>query len=250
MPITKKMTATQTTPLQGWVATYFVNKGGRKVGPYYTRNWKRNGKLYKQYIKASDVETIRAACQANRERKKRQRALAQNFTRTIQNLNFLERIAKRSETQPLRTEDYAHIDKIEQEGFAVEGRPKLRTSIPSPHRQPATDSGDLRFTTYDLPTQTVMVPPRAKSSLNVFERLFRTQDRLMQRALTAFKQARKEERTKETTDEKWIRWRKEIAAQPKPSRPYILALPEWLTEEEVDQQIAQICKPGSKEISE
>ena len=242
-------TAIATAPfLQGWVATYFVNKGGRKVGPYYTRNWKRNGKLYKQYIKASDVETIRAACQANRERKKRQRALAQNFTRTIQNLNFLERIAKRSETQPLRTEDYAHIEKIEQEGFAVEGRPRLRTSRRSARPSGTTDSGHLPFTIYHLPTRTVMVPPRAKSQASIFEHLFRTQDRLIQRALTAFKRARKKERTKETTDEKWIRWRNEIAAQPKPSRPYILALPEWLSEEEVDQQIAQICKAKSERI--
>jgi len=224
--------------MKGWVATFFVNKGGRKVGPYYTRNWKHQGKLYKEYIKQSDVQKIREACQANRERRKKQRALAHNLRSTIENINFVARLAKRSETQQLREEDLAHVEKLEREGYAAGGRPCLRTNIAA---RPVR-SGHLPTNNWAIENRqpsNVMVPSLTKS----IDRIMRLESRFLQRALQAFKSVRKAERVQETNEEKWARWRKEIASQPAPERPYKLALPDWITEQEMDELVAEACKP-------
>ena len=36
-------------------------------GPYYYRFWREGGRLRKQYVKRSDVEKVRASCQALRQ---------------------------------------------------------------------------------------------------------------------------------------------------------------------------------------
>src|SRR5579885_1106370 len=111
-PITENLA----TPLPGWVATFFVNYHGRRIGPYYSRNWKRNGKLHKQYIKPSDVEKVRARCQAFRDQRSRQREITLNFSVTFDNLNYMTRMIKRLKNGPLRDVDYSHIARLEQNG--------------------------------------------------------------------------------------------------------------------------------------
>jgi hypothetical protein len=42
----------------------------------------------------------------------------------------------------------------------------------------------------------------------------------------------------ETTEQKWARWQKEYAKVPKAPRVYRPRLPSWLTQQEIDDQIA------------
>lgn len=44
---------------------------GELHGPYYYRFWRENGRLRKEYIPLAQVETVRAACEEWRQRKRR-----------------------------------------------------------------------------------------------------------------------------------------------------------------------------------
>ena len=49
-------------------------KSGDKLRAYHYRFWREYGRLRKQYVKLADVETVSAACDANRHKRKAWRA--------------------------------------------------------------------------------------------------------------------------------------------------------------------------------
>jgi hypothetical protein len=122
--------------LRGWVNRYFVVVGGRRMGPYYVRRWKQNGKLYKEYVELRDVERIKAACQRYREKRRRERGVAWLFRNVTSNLAYTFRMVKRSLKGNLRPEDYAHLALLETQGYKVPRHPSLRTQTPRPPKPP------------------------------------------------------------------------------------------------------------------
>lgn len=55
--------------LPGVVCVQYVTRG-KKRHAYHARFWRERGKLRKQYIRKADVEAVRAACEARRERER------------------------------------------------------------------------------------------------------------------------------------------------------------------------------------
>ena len=145
-PLTKK----------GWINTYYRYYKGKRLGPYYVRRWKLNGKLHKEYIKPDQVEEARAECQRHREAKKE---IVRWLNNTTTNLKYLERMIKWSDQGRLRPEDHAYIDRIQKEGYDIGGRPPLRKKIV---RQFATYNGQTVIvkTVFELDgtTRSFMVP--------------------------------------------------------------------------------------------
>src|SRR3954453_18957196 len=53
--------------LPGVVCEQFVRRGNKRH-VYHARFWREGGRLRKQYVRKADVEAVRAACAARRER--------------------------------------------------------------------------------------------------------------------------------------------------------------------------------------
>src|SRR5689334_10973149 len=111
---------------RGWINTFYVTKGGVRRGPYYARVWKVGGKTHKEYIKSRDLKRVQAECDAYRESRKQERTKDLEIANTIGNLNYLYRLAQRQDKGLLRPEDYEHMRRIHEHGYAVPGRPPLR----------------------------------------------------------------------------------------------------------------------------
>jgi hypothetical protein len=99
---------------------------GRKLGPYFVRRWKENGKLHKQYIKPGDVEKIRARCEAYREERRRQHQMLDDFNTFKGNWNYYFRILKRLQKRNVEPEHHTHMRAIAVGDFFLPGRPNLR----------------------------------------------------------------------------------------------------------------------------
>lgn len=64
----------QWQPLEGEVCKQYIRCGkpgcrcrdGQLHGPYYYRIWRQGTRVRKVYVKAGDVERVRAACEAHR----------------------------------------------------------------------------------------------------------------------------------------------------------------------------------------
>ncbi len=68
---------------------------GEPHGPYYYRAWRVNGKLCWQYVKRSEVETVRAACENRREFQATLRGMRIEHTQALQGLRDLLRDLER-----------------------------------------------------------------------------------------------------------------------------------------------------------
>ena len=112
--------------LPGWVSCFFVTYNGRKIGPYYARCWKENGRQRKKYIRPADLEKVRVACEAHRQRRRAERDLGKEVTAISGNLNFLFRMTKRILKGQITEEDFVHMGRILGQGITAPGRPKLR----------------------------------------------------------------------------------------------------------------------------
>jgi hypothetical protein len=62
-------TLPNSSELTGSVCVQWRRSGG-KLRPYYYRFWREYGRLRKQYVRLADVESVRAACVANRRLRK------------------------------------------------------------------------------------------------------------------------------------------------------------------------------------
>ena len=112
--------------LPGWITTFYIKHRGKRLGPYYARMWKKNGKRYREYVKHADLARVRAACE--RYRQKRERVVQTNkWTRTTcLNLSFLSRIDRKPKPSSIRQEEFEHVERIAAAGLDVEGRPIQR----------------------------------------------------------------------------------------------------------------------------
>ena len=113
--------------LRGWVATVYV-KGN---GPYYVRRWKQNGKLNRQYVKKKDLDRVRAACEANRQNRRRQIQAANTLATMTGNLTFYSRMFERALSGKLAIRKLVHLERIASDGLLAPNRPPLRRPSPS-----------------------------------------------------------------------------------------------------------------------
>src|SRR5207344_2913498 len=102
------LTSPPPAPLPGWVACTYRTYKGKRSGPYYVRRWKTGTRVNKQYIKAEDVEYYRAACEANREKRKAGQSVGRWLTNTVANLRYLEKMYLWEEQDRLRPVDLAY----------------------------------------------------------------------------------------------------------------------------------------------
>ena len=91
------MTDSLPKPLAGVVCSQMVRCGkvgckcqrGRLHGPYYYRFWRENGRLRKQYVPRSQLESVRARCDQRRDKQRTAAKaidLAQELTQSIRKL--------------------------------------------------------------------------------------------------------------------------------------------------------------------
>jgi hypothetical protein len=109
--------------LKGCVNTFYRHYKGKKLGPYYVRRWKVGRKVYREYIKADQVERVKAACLAYREGRK-------GITKFLNNFDFLGKMMGRydyGKPVTLAMEDYNRRLRIE--GMYIDGRPPLRRRV-------------------------------------------------------------------------------------------------------------------------
>ena len=113
--------------LKGWVVATYRTYNGKKLGPYYFRKWKVGCRTRKQYIKPQDVERVKAACQAHRERKKQLVEGGRRCAIFIDNADFLGRMCLRYDKgKEVTTEQEEYIVRLTQEGMHITGRPLYR----------------------------------------------------------------------------------------------------------------------------
>ncbi len=119
---------TNTEPtLKGWITTYFRYHKGKKLGPYYIRRWKHNGKTFKEYIKLADLEKVKKACQANREKRQRQQLTSLRCQCLLRNFKLLCHVQTRLDNDQFVRPDLArHVEYITRNGPFVPGCPPLR----------------------------------------------------------------------------------------------------------------------------
>ncbi len=112
--------------LKGWVTSFYVRYGTKKLGPYYARTWKQNGKLKREYIKFEELEEVKAACQRHRERRQQLAKITRTYSQVAANLNFLFRMLKRSKRRKPRTDENHHLALLESQGLQVTTAPPIR----------------------------------------------------------------------------------------------------------------------------
>jgi hypothetical protein len=112
---------------KGWVTASYRHYKGKKLGPYYFRKWKLGRKTYKQYIKPEDVERVKAACQANRDRRKTLQAGGKKYGAFVDNFRFLGRMNRRFDHHKgVRKDQAEYIVRLHTEGMYITGRPPYR----------------------------------------------------------------------------------------------------------------------------
>jgi hypothetical protein len=116
--------------LKGWVNTFYRHYRGKKLGPYHVRRWKVGRKLYKEYIKPDQVERVKAACQAHREKQKSKSEGARRTNHFLSNAAFMWNMItlweKGKDSTPAQ---YAYLQRIDEEGMFITGRPGTRRRI-------------------------------------------------------------------------------------------------------------------------
>jgi len=207
--------------LQGWLSTFHVDYQGKRLGPYHRRCWKVNGKLKMEYVKPNDLERVRAACQAYRDRRKRRTTVARDFHNRISNINWLDRMAKRLRKGDLRPEDYAFCEVVDKEGITAAGRPKLRNAPPR-----TSPLNTQRLTLKDF-----MYPSHTKLP-----------EKFWKQTRQDFISIKKQMLDKESEDEKWERWRKEHAQMPEPRPLPVSAPPACISEQRLEEAVAELLR--------
>ena len=234
-------------PLPGWVNTYYRYHRGKKLGPYHVRRWKVGPRLFKQYIKPSDLEKIKSACERYREKRKRQSAFAREYTLQESNLNYLLRLCKRLRRGALRQEDYAFALEIERNGYSIPGRPKLRASqtfmvpnftncrnvLPSlDGRGRGVGEQELlnmkKYTRISKPISSSVPIPTTQHSKPELLAILQSESEKILRSL-------------ETTEQKLDRWRGEINSMGFTTQR--IPVPDWITEEEMESSLEGLVFP-------
>jgi hypothetical protein len=116
--------------LKGWVNSFYRHYRGKKLGPYHVRRWKVGRKLYKEYIKPQDVERVKAACQAHREKQRSKSEGARRTNNFVSNFAFMAKMLllweKGKDSTPAQ---YRYLQRIDEEGMFITGWPGTRRRI-------------------------------------------------------------------------------------------------------------------------
>lgn len=243
-PTANSQQLTAATPLPGWINTYYRHHNGKKLGPYFVRRWKVGTRLYKEYVKPADLERVRAACLAHREKRQHQREANKKIHTLLGNWNYLGRIGQRlDKRQDIGQEHHEHIRLIAEQGMYVPGRPPLktpraRTPHPFPFDKLSKDQILSRIRANLKTAMRFMVPNFSKRDTAKMEK--------------QLKHAFNTSQPDETADQRWSRWKTGLAKPPKP-RPAAshIELPPWITAQEIDAMLdaksSSTCGGGGEE---
>ena len=178
MTATTEYRALAPSPLKpGWINTYYRYYKGKKLGPYFVRRWKLNGKLHKEYVKPDQLEQVKAECQAHRQRALERRIVARQCRALIDNHIFLGKMyfgfEKGKEPNKLQAE---YIVRLHHEGLYISGRPRYRRRIIRDYAVIAGRSVVIK-TVFELDgtTKIFMVPfkiKRTKAVANLWDTFF------------------------------------------------------------------------------
>ncbi len=86
--------ATPSSPLEGEVCIQYIRCGksgcrcqsGHLHGPYHYRIWREGAQVRKVYVKASELEAVRAACEAHKSLSRSLRDVKQTRLRLTQSI--------------------------------------------------------------------------------------------------------------------------------------------------------------------
>lgn len=84
----------QPSPLEGEVCVQYIRCGklgcrcqsGQRHGPYHYRIWREGAQVHKVYVKSSEVEAVKARCDAHRSLTRSLRDVRQARLKLIQNI--------------------------------------------------------------------------------------------------------------------------------------------------------------------
>jgi len=145
---------------KGWINTFYRHHNGKKLGPYFVRRWKHNGRLHKEYIKPKDVARVKAECDSYRSERKRRQEVAKRELIYLDNHIFLARMNERFDKGKDIPAPHANwIVRLHKDGCYTPGRPRLRRRIV--RRFAGVDGEEKMVTTIyevDGTTRAFMVP--------------------------------------------------------------------------------------------
>jgi len=139
--LAQPVTGNPKPPIRGGVITAYRTYKGKRLGPYYFRKWKHNGKVYKEYIKPipspadgqemsrtdrlnAAVEKVRTACQEAKQKRK-------DIYRLLDNHIFQGKMLDRFDRgKEIRKDQADYIVRLHQEGMFIDGRPPYRAPRP------------------------------------------------------------------------------------------------------------------------
>jgi hypothetical protein len=88
-------TAETLPKIRGAVCVQWRIYKGKRLGPYYFRFWREDGKLRKRYIKRANLALTIAACRKDREERREQRENHAEVMRWIREYNRADREIER-----------------------------------------------------------------------------------------------------------------------------------------------------------
>jgi len=153
-----------TASLPGWIDTFYRTYKGKRLGPYHVRKWRVGKKIKRQYIKAADLEAIRAACKSHKELRQERTLARHRHNRAIDNFNFLgammTRVDRGRRIHPLQADHvrriYDRIQNGDTTGYTDE-KPRFRF-----RRSPARMHLDFFIEAFERATR----PPTAEATNN------------------------------------------------------------------------------------
>jgi hypothetical protein len=95
--------------LKGAVVAQYRYYNGRALGPYWFRVWREGGRYRKVYVPRADLEGVRAACEAYRERRRALSIARRDTRRLVSDFAFLGRILMRLERLPEHANDLDYV---------------------------------------------------------------------------------------------------------------------------------------------
>ena len=163
-------------PLPGHIQTFYVKHQGRRLGPYYVRVWQQSGRRRKQYVPAHLVERVAQACQAHREMRARRKERRLELERILSNLSFLKRCASKANTiEELVPAEREHVLRIREQGVAAHGRPRLmrarrfmghlvrKANLNAPNQSPPPPAGEVGEAGWGRTPEPLNEVPKAQS---------------------------------------------------------------------------------------
>ncbi len=85
--------------LPGAVVPQYRTVNGKRYGPYWTRVWRKGGKVHTAYVKPGELEAVRAACERNRRLRRKVATTLRQVRETRGDFALLMRLLRRMDAQ-------------------------------------------------------------------------------------------------------------------------------------------------------